>query len=80
MTLPGEDLVTAGVADLAAERVTTAALPVSLAATQLRELGVDVVGAIEDADHRLWQLLATDDPTTAGFVNLIWPGTVGITV
>ncbi|MBV8161904.1 MAG: hypothetical protein JO265_13355 [Acidimicrobiia bacterium] len=63
--LPGEDFVTQGVSDLAAHRATVDALLVSLASTRLRELGIFVDHPIADADHRLWELLATEDPDSA---------------
>lgn len=63
--LPGEDPVRTGVDDLAAGRHTAPALLVSLAVRRLRELGVDVVDPVPDADHRLWELLARDDPDAA---------------
>ena len=57
--------MTEGVADLAAGRVTSSALLVSLAATRLRDLGLDVATPIEDADHKLWAFLAEDDADAA---------------
>ncbi len=41
------------------------ALVVSIAATRLRDLGVDVPLALEEPEHRLWELLAEDDPDSA---------------
>lgn len=63
--LPGGDLVAAGLDDLASGKDTVPALLVSLAATRLRSLGFDVHHPIPDADHRLWEVLAGDDPDAA---------------
>jgi hypothetical protein len=63
--LPGADLVTAGLGDLAAGRVTIAALVVSIGEPRLRRLGYDVDSPIQDADHVLYGLLAEDDPDSA---------------
>jgi hypothetical protein len=52
--LPGHDLVSAGLADLAAGRETEAALLVAMAAPRLRSLGFDVpAGGGEQPSHRL---------------------------
>jgi hypothetical protein len=56
--LPGEDLVRAGLADLASGRETIAALLVSVGATRLRRVGVAVPAPFPDAEHRLYALLA----------------------
>jgi hypothetical protein len=63
--LPGSDLVRDGLADLRAGRVTVPALVVALAATRLRDLGVDVPTAVTEPEHRLWELLAAEDPDSA---------------
>lgn len=63
--LPGSELVSVGLADLAAKRQSVPALLVSLAATRLRGLGFEVIDPIPDADHRLWEALARDDPDAA---------------
>jgi hypothetical protein len=63
---PGADFVASGVEDLAAGRETVAGLLVSMAATRLRAAGIDVpAAAIERPSHRLYDLLAKDDPRTA---------------
>jgi hypothetical protein len=59
--LPGGALVRRGVEDLDRGEVTDASLLVSLAATRLRSLGVELHDPTSDADHRLWELLAEDD-------------------
>lgn len=63
--LPGGDLVTIGLDDLAKGRRTQEALLVSLAASKLRGLGFDVVDPVVDADHALWEMLAAEDPDSA---------------
>lgn len=63
--LPGGVLVQRGADELARREVTEASLLVSLAATRLTSLGVPVVDPLPDADHRLWALLAEDDPDGA---------------
>jgi hypothetical protein len=63
--LPGGSLVRDGLDDLSRGRVTAPALLVSLAATRLSSLGVPVVHPLPEADHRLWALLAEDDPDGA---------------
>lgn len=55
--LPGGEVVDAGLADLAAERVTRESLAVSLAAPRLRREGVPVGPTIEDPERRLFGLL-----------------------
>jgi hypothetical protein len=55
--LPGGEVVDAGLADLAAERVTTESLAVSLAAPRLRREGVPIGSALEDPERRLFGLL-----------------------
>lgn len=56
--LPGHELVSEGLADLAAGRETEAALLVAMAAPRLRRLGLEVpVGGGERPSHRLYELL-----------------------
>lgn len=56
----------AGVSDLRAGRVTAPALLVAAASTRLRAAGVTVPAAdVDDAWHRLYALLAEEDPRTA---------------
>jgi hypothetical protein len=60
--LPGHELVTAGLADLAAGSETEAALLVAMAAPRLRALGFDVPpGGGERPSHRLYELLSQTD-------------------
>jgi hypothetical protein len=63
-TLPGGDLVTEGLDDLRAGRETPAALLVAIGAPRLRELGIDVA-SVETPEHRLYDLLAGDEPDSA---------------
>jgi hypothetical protein len=58
--LPGGDLVQAGLRDLAAGRMTDAALLVLIGAHRLRRAGVDVPAIqVEDVEHRLYESLAS---------------------
>lgn len=63
--LPGGDLVAKGLDDLASARETVEALLVSIAATRLRSVGLNVPGPIPDAEHRLYDRLAREDPDSA---------------
>jgi hypothetical protein len=62
--LPGGDLVRDGLDDLQAGRTTAAALLVGVGAPRLRALGIDVP-PVEDPEHRLYDLLARDEPDSA---------------
>ncbi|MGI9016117.1 MAG: hypothetical protein ACR2HR_03265 [Euzebya sp.] len=64
-TLPGAALVTRGLADLATGAVTTESLLVSMAATRLADLGLQVPPPLAQPEHRLWQLLADQDVDAA---------------
>jgi len=55
--LPGGGSVDAGLADLAAERVTAQSLAVSLAAPRLRREGVPIGPTLEEPERRLFDLL-----------------------
>lgn len=65
--LPGWELVREGLADLAAGHEHTApALLVLIGAPRLRSVGLHVPDApIDDPDHRLFLLLASDDADSA---------------
>lgn len=63
--LPGDELIDAGVRDLAGGRRTVAALVVSIGAPRLRLLGIDVVAPIADAEHELFRVLAEQDADAA---------------
>ncbi|MFI5004479.1 MAG: hypothetical protein ACHQE6_05635 [Solirubrobacterales bacterium] len=57
--LPGHELVSEGLADLAAGRESESALLVAMAAPRLRALGFDVPrGGGERPSHRLYELLS----------------------
>jgi hypothetical protein len=60
--LPGHELVSAGLVDLAAGRESEASLVVAMAAPRLRALGFDVPPIVaEQPGHRLYELLAEHD-------------------
>jgi hypothetical protein len=64
VSLPGHELVSAGLIDLAAGRESEASLLVTMAAPRLRALGFDVpvpVGGVERPSHRLYELLSERD-------------------
>lgn len=63
--LPGADLIAEGLADLRGGRVSAAALLVSIGAPRLRISGVAVPHPLDDAEHRLYALLAAQDPDSA---------------
>lgn len=63
--LPGSEIVDEGLRDLAEGRPTVAALVVSIGAPRLRLLGIDVPSPLADPEHRLYLLLADDDPDAA---------------
>ena len=63
--MPGEELVRAGVDDLACGRETVEALLVSIGAARLRALGVDLPAALPEAERRLFELLEREDPAGA---------------
>jgi len=62
VSLPGHDLVSAGLADLAAGRESESSLLVAMAAPRLRALGFDVPdGGPGQPSHRLYELLSERD-------------------
>jgi hypothetical protein len=63
--LPGRDLIDAGIADLGRGVESIAALLVSIGAPRLRQLGFDVPAVIADPEHRLYQLLASENSDAA---------------
>jgi hypothetical protein len=65
LQLPGGDLVSKGVDDLARGNETLEALLVSIASERLRAAGLHVEGAHADAEHRLYALLARTDEDSA---------------
>lgn len=63
--LPGEDWIQAGFDDLSRQIESPAALLVSIGAPRLRLLGVAVAHPFDDAEHRLYGLLAAQDSDAA---------------
>jgi hypothetical protein len=60
--LPGYELVSAGLDDLAAGKESESALSVAMAAPRLRAIGIDVPrGGEEQPSHRLYELLSESD-------------------
>jgi hypothetical protein len=71
-TLPGHELVRAGLEDLACGRETQTALVVAMAAPRLRALGIEVPqGGGAFPSHRLYALLAEDGPGAHGRYNAL---------
>ena len=65
-SLPGADLIAAGLNDLHAGRETIAALLVAIGAPRLRTLGLELPPNLpEKPEHRLYDLLARDDSDSA---------------
>lgn len=64
-SLPGEDIVRSGVADLAEGRETVEALLVSIGAPRLRALGIELPETSEDPEARLLALLERETPDEA---------------
>ena len=65
MTLPGEDLVETGLADLMRGVESVEALLVSIGAPRLDGVGVAVPRPVADAGRKLYDLLAAEDPLSA---------------
>ena len=64
--LPGEDLIEAGLHDLREGRETIEALLVAIGSPRLRRLGLDLPDQLPlNPEHRLYELLAQDDPDSA---------------
>jgi hypothetical protein len=64
--LPGGDLIEEGVRDLREGRETIAALLVAIGSPRLRRLGIELPDSVpEDPEHRLYALLAKDEPDSA---------------
>lgn len=63
--MPGEELVTRGVADLRRGVVSPESLLVSIGAPRLQALGITVDEPLDEPERRLWELLARDDPDDA---------------
>lgn len=66
VSLPGHELVNAGLRDLAAGRESEASLLIAMAARRLRAVGVQVPeGGGELPSHRLYELLSEHDSAGA---------------
>ena len=63
--LPGADLVTEGLGDLAAGRESVSSLLVQIGAPRLRALGLIVPATLPLPEHRLYALLAQSEPESA---------------
>jgi hypothetical protein len=63
--LPGEELIRAGLEDLARGIESVPAFLVSIGAPRLGQLGFDVPTPLPSPEHRLYVLLARDDPDGA---------------
>ena len=65
LAVPGAELIEDGLADLRQRRETVASLLVSIAATRLRAAGCAIAEPFADPEHRLYALLAEEDPDSA---------------
>jgi len=63
--LPGAELVSKGIADLARGVTSIEALLTSIGAPRLRRLGLEMPTPIPSAEHRLYELLAAEDADSA---------------
>ena len=64
--LPGGEIIREGLSDLEASVETVPSLLVSIGAPRLRSLGIDVAeAAFADPEHRLYLLLARENPNSA---------------
>jgi hypothetical protein len=63
--LPGAELIERGLADLEAGRGSLEALLVSIGAPRLRAVGIEVASPLPSPEHRLYELLAAEDPDSA---------------
>jgi hypothetical protein len=63
--LPGEELIRKGTSDLEQGVESVEALLVSIGAPRLSRLGVEVHQPIAHPEHRLYELLAADEPDAA---------------
>lgn len=59
-SLPGEDLVVEGLADLRRGVESIPALLVSIGAPRLRRLGLDVPAGLDEPERRLYALLSAE--------------------
>ena len=65
-SLPGSDLIVAGIGDLESEKETLAALLVAIGAPKLRSLGLELPPDLpSNPEHRLYDLLSVSEPNSA---------------
>ena len=65
-SLPGNDLIVAGLKDLRNQKQTVEALLVAIGAPKLRSLGVEVPDDLPTTpEHRLYDLLSANEPDSA---------------
>jgi hypothetical protein len=64
-TLPGSDLIAAGLEELSRGAHSIPALLVSIGAPRLRRLGFHIPNPIPDSEQRLYDLLRQADPDAA---------------
>lgn len=65
-SLPGQNLIVAGIEDLRSQRETVAALLVAIGAPKLRSLGLEIPTQLPaNPEHRLYDLLASTEPDSA---------------
>ena len=64
-TLPGSDLIAAGLEDLSCSAHSIPALLVSIGAPRLKRLGYQIPNPIPDPEHCLYDLLHEADPDAA---------------
>jgi len=63
--LPGQDLIDAGLRDLAARVESIPSLLVSIGAPRLTRVGLTIEAPIPSPEHRLYERLRADDPDAA---------------
>jgi len=63
--MPGVDLIDRGIADLGRGVESPEALLVSIGVPRLEPLGLEIPAPIASAEHRLYELLASDDADSA---------------
>lgn len=63
--LPGQDLIDAGLQDLAQRVESVSSLLVSIGAPRLTRVGLMVEAPIPSPEHRLYERLRADDPDAA---------------
>ena len=65
-SLPGSDLIAAGIRDLESEKETLPALLVAIGAPRLRSLGIELPPRLpSNPEHRLYDLLSAIGPNSA---------------